>query len=112
MAELARQAVNNLAYEFEIFVELIVLTQLAPFQIEAVLASVQRTGRLLVAEEGTFTMGWGAEIIARTAELLGEHLLSANRVAALDLPVPASGPLEASVLPSVEAIIQQARKMV
>lgn len=112
MAELARQAVNNLAYEFEIFVELIVPTQLAPFQIEAVLASVQRTGRLLVAEEGTFTMGWGAEIIARTAELLGAHLLSANRVAALDLPVPASGPLEASVLPSVEAIIQQARKMV
>jgi pyruvate/2-oxoglutarate/acetoin dehydrogenase E1 component len=112
MAELARQAVKQLAYKFEIFVELIVPTQLAPFQIEAVLASVQRTGRLLVVEEGTRTMGWGAEIIARTAELLGAQLLSAHRVAALDLPIPASGTLEASILPSVDAIIQQARKMV
>lgn len=112
MAELARQAVSKLAYEFEIFTELIVPTQLAPFRLESVLASVQNTGRLLVAEEGTFTMGWGAEIIARTVENLSTGLRSASRVAALDLPVPASGPLETSVLPSVEAIVKQAKKMV
>lgn len=112
MADLTRQAVSKLAYEHEIFTELIVPTQLAPFQMDIVLSSVRNTGRLLVAEEGTYTMGWGAEIIARTAENLGAGLQSASRVAALDLPVPASGPLEARVLPSVEAIVKQARKMV
>jgi pyruvate/2-oxoglutarate/acetoin dehydrogenase E1 component len=112
MADLAREAVSKLAYEFEIFTELIVLTQLAPIHMDTVLASVQDTGRLLLAEEGTYTLGWGAEIIARTAEYLGPGLRSAKRVAALDLPIPTSGPLEASVLPGVEAIIQQAKKMV
>lgn len=112
MADLARQAVSKLAYEYEIFTELIVLTQLTPFRLDSVIASVRNTGRLLVAEEGTFTMGWGAEIITRAAENLGIGLRSASRVAALDLPVPASGPLEANVLPSVEAIVKQATKMV
>ncbi len=112
MADLARQAASKLAYEFEIFTELIVPTQLAPFQMDTLLTSVQNTRRLLIAEEGTFTLGWGAEIIARTVEYIGADLLSAKRVAAKDLPIPASGPLEESVLPGVEDIIQQARKMV
>ncbi len=112
MADLARQAVSKLAFEFEIFTELIVPTQLAPFQMDTLLTSVRNTRRLLIAEEGTYSMGWGAEIIARTAEYLDSGLRSAKRVAAKDLPIPASGPLEETVLPGVEDIIQQARKMV
>ncbi len=112
MAELARQAVIQLAYEYEIFVELIILTQLAPFVIEPVLHSVAQTGRLLVAEEGTLSMGWGAEIIARTSQEIGPRLKSAWRIAARDLPIPASASLETAVLPGVEEIVHRARKMV
>lgn len=112
MAELARQAVIQLAYEYEIFVELIILTQLAPFVIEPVLHSVAQTGRLLVAEEGTLSMGWGAEIIARTSQEIGGRLKSAWRIAARDLPIPASASLETAVLPGVEEIVHRARKMV
>jgi pyruvate/2-oxoglutarate/acetoin dehydrogenase E1 component len=111
MAELVRQAAMRLAYEHEIFVELIVPTQLAPFELEPLLASVRRTRRLLVAEEGTLTLGWGAEILARTQEALGAKLAAARRVAAADVPIPASPPLEEAVLPGVEDIVTVAQKM-
>jgi len=112
MAELARQAALRLAYEFEIFTELVIPTQLAPFEIEAVLASARRSGRLLTIEEGTFSLGWGAEILARSVEALGPGLRAARRMAALEVPVPASGILELQALPSVEHIVQTAKKMV
>ncbi len=104
MAELARQAMLRLAYEREIFVELLVVTQLAPFDTEAVIAAAARSGRLATVEEGGLTLGWGAEIIARAAEALGPRLLASARLAARDLPVPASPPLEEAILPSVEDI--------
>ncbi|MBM3145911.1 MAG: hypothetical protein FJ010_13280, partial [Chloroflexi bacterium] len=112
MTELARQAMLELAYEHEVFAELIVPTQLYPFEIAPILDSVRRTGRLLAVEEGTLTLGWGAEILARISEEIGPGLLVARRVAARDLPVPASGLLEESVLPGVEDIVHAARKMV
>lgn len=103
MAELARQAMLKLAYEDEIFTELIVPTDLTDFDLPL------STSRLLAIEEGTLALGWGAEIISRAAEKLGSGLAFSHRVAARDLPVPASGPLEAKVLPGVEDIIRAAR---
>jgi pyruvate/2-oxoglutarate/acetoin dehydrogenase E1 component len=112
MAEIARQAMLKLAYEYEVFTELVVPTQLAPFEIEPILASARRTGRLLTIEEGSLSLGWGAEIVTRTVEALGTSLQAARRLAALDLPVPASGPLETSVLPGLEKLIELAIEMV
>lgn len=105
MAELARRALLHLAYEHEIFAELVVPTRLAPFDVGPILASARRTGRLVTAEEGSFDLGWGAEIAARCAEALGPRLVAVRRVAAANLPIPASGPLENAVLPSVEMIV-------
>ncbi|MFC1922766.1 alpha-ketoacid dehydrogenase subunit beta [Chloroflexota bacterium] len=112
MADLCRQAVLQLAYQNEIFTDLVVLTHLSPFEINPIIKSVGLTHRLLVVEEGTYTMGWGAEIIARTVESLGPELFAAARVAGKDVPIPASGPLEKAVLPDVEDIIQAVKKMV
>jgi pyruvate/2-oxoglutarate dehydrogenase complex dihydrolipoamide acyltransferase (E2) component len=53
-------------------------------------------------------MGWGAEVIAQTAEALGPSLKAARRSAALDLPIPASSALEVYVLPGVDTIMQAA----
>jgi len=112
MAELARQAVIRLAYEHEIFVELVIPTQLTPYQPEPVVNSVNKTGRLLTVEEGTLTLGWGAEVIAQTAEKTGGRLRITRRIAAWDLPVPSSGPLETKVLPGVDDILRIACEMV
>ena len=110
MAELCCQAMLQLAYEHEIFVELVVLTQLAPFDPGPILDSVQRTRRLLTVEEGGRSLGWGAEILAQVTEAIPG--IVAGRVAALDLPVPASPTLESQVLPDLEQILQAVKKMV
>jgi 2-oxoisovalerate dehydrogenase E1 component len=112
MAHLARQAMVQLAYEYEIFTELVLLTQLAPFTIQPILDSVQLTGRVLAIEEGSLSLGWGAEIIARLASALGPRLLASQRLAARESPIPASGPLEAETLPDTAAIIQAVKRMV
>jgi pyruvate/2-oxoglutarate/acetoin dehydrogenase E1 component len=112
MAELARDAMVRLAYEHEIFCEVLVFTQLSPFEIDPLLPSLRKTRRLLVLEEGTHTLGWGAEILARSTEVVGQQMRKAKRLAALDLPVPASGPLERAVLPDIDQIVQSAKRMV
>ena len=109
---LAQQAALRLAYEHEIFLEIVVLTQLSPFVIDPILASVERTRRLLTLEEGSYSLGWGAEILAQVSAAMGGRLKHAARLAAKDLPIPASGPLEAQVLPSVEDILHLAQRMV
>ena len=111
MAELSRQAVTRLAYEHEIFAELVVPTQLSPFMVEPIISSVSHTDALLTVEEGTFTLGWGAEVLARVAETLGSHSVKYQRLAAKEVPTPASGPLEAEALPGVDDIIQSALQM-
>ena len=110
MAELALEACLKLAYEEEIFTELVIPTQLAPFVTAPIFDSVRKTHKLIVVEEGNRTLGWGAEVLARGAETFGKHLSYANRVAGLDLPLPASGPLEKIVLPDVHDIITAVMK--
>lgn len=112
MADLCREAALRLAYENEIFIDLVVLTQLSPFEIEPIINSIRETNQLLVVEEGTYTLGWGAEILARSVESLGKELHKAVRVATPDTPIPASGPLESAILPDVDDIIESAKKMV
>lgn len=111
MAVLAQEAMERLAYEHECFAELIVLTQLSPFKLDWVHRSVAKTGRVLTVEEGVGSHGWGAEIVAAAAERKGGGLLAA-RVAARDLPIPAAGPLESAVLPSVDDVIDASLALV
>ncbi len=110
MAELAREAILRLAYEREIFAELIVFTQLSPLKPEPLIASLERTGRLLTVEEGTRRGGWGAEVAADAGERLPAGLVM-RRVAALDLPVPAAGPLEETMLPGVDDVMNAAAEL-
>lgn len=111
MAELARQAMLRLAYEEEIFVELVVNTQLAPTETTPIIDSASCTSRLLTVEEGTLALGWGSEVLAQCSEALGGQLKVAQRLAAAEVPVPASGPLEAGALPGVDEIIQAACRL-
>ncbi len=112
MAEFACLAAQRLAYEHEVFSTVIIPAQIAPLDIQPILASVEATHRLITIEEGTRTLGWGAEVIAQVQEASRGGLKRVARVGACDLPIPASRPLEARVLPSVEAIMQTALLMV
>lgn len=111
MAEMTKQAVYKLGYEFEIFTELVVLTQLSPINFTPLLDSLRVTEKLLTVEEGGLTLGWGAEILARIFEYPNIHIKTSGRVAALDLPIPSSPTLENEVLPGVDAIMNKVKEL-
>ncbi len=93
-------------------VEIIDLRTLVPMDIETVLQSVARTGRVLVAHEAPLFAGMGAEVAARIADGAFESLdAPIRRVGALDSFVPFAPNLEAAVLPSVEQIARAMREL-
>jgi 2-oxoisovalerate dehydrogenase E1 component len=104
--ELARQAALVLMMEREIFCDLVLFSQLSPFDLDPLFASLARTRKLLTVEEGGLTLGWGAEVAARSGETVDR--LQVRRVAARDLPIANSRPLEDAILPSVQDIVDAA----
>jgi acetoin:2,6-dichlorophenolindophenol oxidoreductase subunit beta len=86
--------------------EVIDLRTIKPLDMETVLDSVKKTGRLVVIQEGVLTGGIGAEIAATVAEKAFAALKAPiRRVAAPDTPVPFSPVLEEFYTPSVENIL-------
>lgn len=84
--------------------ELIDLRWLAPWDAAAVIDSVGRTGRLVVAHEAVRTGGFGAEVVSTVAEALGPKLRSSRRVGTASAPIPSSPTLSTQLLPSVDSI--------
>ena len=108
--ELARAAVLDLLMEHEIFAEIVLFSQLSPFEMNPLFDSLQRTQKLITVEEGSLTLGWGAEVAARAVETMNG--LRIRRVAALDFPVANARTLEDAILPSQEFIKQAALALV
>ncbi|MBI4519139.1 MAG: alpha-ketoacid dehydrogenase subunit beta [Deltaproteobacteria bacterium] len=110
-AGVALQAAEQLAAE-GIDAEVIDLRTLVPMDTGAVIESVRKTGRLVCIEEGTRSGGVGAEIAARVSELAYEYLDGPiRRVAAADVPIPFSPPLEQLDLPQLADIVDTARQL-
>jgi pyruvate/2-oxoglutarate/acetoin dehydrogenase E1 component len=105
--ELARRAALTLLYDHEIFCEIVLFSQLSPFDLNPLFTSLERSRRLVTVEEGSASLGWGAEITARAAEM-GIRRLRVRRVAARDLPIANSKPLEDAILPSQNDILEAA----
>lgn len=91
--------------------EVIDLRSMSPLDMDTVLKSVEKTGRIVIVDEGHKQCGAGAEVAARVADE-GFNYLNApiKRVAALDSPIPFSKPLEEAVIPSTAEIIRHIRK--
>lgn len=93
--------------------EIIDLQTLVPWDTEAVLASVARTGRLVVVEEGPWTGGWSNDVAAVVStELFGSLRAPVTRVTCPDAPIPHAGPLEARFLPSPEYVAEQTSRLI
>ena len=88
-----------------ISVEVIDLRTLRPIDVETVLASVRKTNRVVVVEEGPLTGGWGGEVLACITEQALGHLDDAWRIATPNTPIPYSPPLEDAFLPGPERIV-------
>jgi pyruvate dehydrogenase E1 component beta subunit len=111
MSHFARQAAERLAAE-GIDAEVIDVRSLAPIDYGTIGASVRKTGRVVLVEEGPKTGGVSAEIAAGIAERFGESLLVPPlRVASADVPVPFTPILEDLYRPDARRIVVAVREV-
>jgi pyruvate/2-oxoglutarate/acetoin dehydrogenase E1 component len=104
-------AAQELAKE-GISVEIIDPRTLVPFDKKAVIDSIKKTGKLVIAMEDSKTAGVGAEIAALISEEAVEYLdAPLRRVAALDAPIPYSPALERFVIPDENKIIAAVKEV-
>ena len=104
----ATEVCDYFTAEYDHSFDLFDLRGLAPLRLDAIKASLTRTGRLVVVHEGRRTHGFGAELVARLTE---EHFASLKaaplRIGALDLPVPFAPELEDAYRPTKDKLIEQ-----
>jgi 2-oxoisovalerate dehydrogenase E1 component len=88
-----------------ISVEVIDPRTLRPLDEETILASVRKTGRLVVVHEAVKTGGFGAEVAAMVMERAFDWLdAPVSRIGAPDVPMPFNPDLEQAVIPSQQVI--------
>lgn len=93
-----------------ISIEIIDPRTLVPLDKRTILESVKKTGRLVIAEEGALTGGFGAEVAAIAAKEAFDYLdAPIERVAALDAPVPFAPILEQTVIPNEQRVEEAIR---
>ena len=93
--------------------EVIDLRTLVPLDVDSVVNSVSKTGRLLVADEDYLNFGLTGEIAALIAERLDRVALKApiQRLGVPGVPIPYSRPLEQAVIPQVAHITARCRTL-
>jgi pyruvate/2-oxoglutarate/acetoin dehydrogenase E1 component len=93
-------------------IEVLDLRSLWPLDREAILASARKTGKVLIAHEGTAACGVGAEVAALIgAEAFEDLDAPIRRLTAPDVPIPFSPPLEAAVLPQLDDMKEACREL-
>ena len=87
------------------------LRTIAPYDWDTVASHVKRVNRVVIAHEDQLTCGFGAEIAARIAGELFEHLdAPIKRVGALDSPVAYCPDLEDAILPQSADVLKAIRE--
>jgi 2-oxoisovalerate dehydrogenase E1 component len=95
----------------QVTVEVIDLRSLSPYDWRTIKSSVEKTNRVIVAQEDCLSWGYGAEIAARIADELFASLdAPVSRVGALDTWVAYNPQLEEEILPQVEDLVRQAER--
>jgi pyruvate dehydrogenase E1 component beta subunit len=94
-----------------ISIEIIDPRTLVPLDMQTIVSSVKKTGRLVTVEDCVKTAGIGAEIIARTMEMAMGHIEDVQRVACADVPAPFSPPLQEAYMPGKKAIVEGVKKV-
>jgi 2-oxoisovalerate dehydrogenase E1 component len=112
MVQKSLQSCDRLEKE-GISVELIDPRTVAPFDTKTILKSVAKTGRLLIVDETFAPYGFGAEVAAQVADAGFDELdAPIRRLNGVHTPTPYSPPMEAAVVPDVDAIVRAVRDLV
>lgn len=111
MVHRALDAAERLAAS-DIDADVIDLRWLAPLDTETVKASVGKTGRLLVVQEGPALGGWGSDVVAAIAsDRFADLRAPARCLAGYDKPLPFAPHLESELVPSVDGIVAAATEL-
>lgn len=102
--EIARDAMMTLAYEREIFIEIILFDLISPITTSPKNPRLVLSTKVVTLEEGVVSNGWGAELTSSMAE--AQPGLTIARVGALTLPIANSKSLEDQILPSKESLMK------
>ena len=109
--EVARQAADVLAEEHSISAEVLDLRSLVPLDVEAIVTTVERTGRAVVVQEAPLTGGFAAEVVATICDEAFYSLEApVARVSGYDAPYPV-GMLEDRYVPDVDRVVAAARRV-
>ncbi|MGE5620390.1 MAG: alpha-ketoacid dehydrogenase subunit beta [Sphingomonadaceae bacterium] len=111
MVFVALEAAELLAKE-GISLEVVDPRTVSPLDTETILASVRKTHRALVLDEGHRSFGASAEIAAEIAEKAFDYLdAPVKRYAAMDVPVPFSPALEDVTIPNTQGVVELVREL-
>jgi pyruvate dehydrogenase E1 component beta subunit len=110
MVPRAADAADRLAADHGISAEVIDLRSLVPLDVDTILASVAKTGRLFTVEENPRLGGWGAEIASIVVDE-GFWSLDAPivRITTPHIPLPSASSLEDIAIPTVDRIVETVR---
>jgi acetoin:2,6-dichlorophenolindophenol oxidoreductase subunit beta len=108
---ICQTAADQLA-ERGVMAEVLDLRTLVPLDAAAVLASVRRTGRLVVVEENPGQLGWGAAVAAIAAEEAFDDLAApVTRVSGGNVPLPVAAALEAEVDVTADRVVAACQRV-
>jgi pyruvate dehydrogenase E1 component beta subunit len=108
--EVARRAAEALAEEHGISAEVLDLRTLVPLDVEAIVSSVERTGRAVIVQEAPLSGGFASEVAATIAEEAFYSLEAPiARVSGYDVPYPV-GMLEDRYVPDVDRVVDAVRR--
>jgi pyruvate dehydrogenase E1 component beta subunit len=111
MAQRARAVARALAPE-GVSVEVVDVCSLNPMPWETIVASVEKTGRVVVVDEARLTCSAASELAAGISERAFDALRApVRRLAVPDVPIPFAPNLEAAVVPSEHAIAAAVREV-
>lgn len=106
------ELVDRLAFEEELFVELLIPHLIAPLDLQVISDSVAVTGRLITVEEGTAGWSWGSELSSRVCRSHFGSLRSAPRVLTSEAEIiPAAKEGEQRMLVNLQAVESAIREM-
>ncbi len=112
MVQKAMAVADKIEKEKGVSIEIIDPVSLVPLDMDPIIRSVKKTGKVIIAYNGPKTNGAGTEISARISELAVEYLdAPIYRVAEKDCPIPFAPILEKAVTPQEEDIIEAIEKI-
>ena len=104
---IAIEAAEKVFMDNELLTNVIVLSSVRPIDEEWIINKVKKCGKIVIVEEGNKIGGWGSEVVSIIQEKAFDELkCPIQRIGAMDIPIPSSGPMENEMLPSAKKVIE------